>query len=78
MSLIERRRTHEENHKRSLDMQILDALLRIEELLTPSDDDTKVDGDIVDVIKTITPTPTPFQKLMAAKPKGARGKVDRL
>lgn len=76
MSLTDRRREHDEHHKRSLDMQILDALLRIEELLTPNED-TKVDGDIEDVIVNVKPTPTPFSKAVAKKPAGGR-KVDRL
>ena len=78
-----RRRPLEEHHKRSMEMQALDALLRIEELLTKlvatkDQDDTSVDGNVEDVITNVKPQSTPFSKAVAAKPKGARGGVTRL
>lgn len=62
-------------------MQILDALLRIEELLQQQNDrHYGVEGEVEDVIVNVKPQATPFQKAVAAKPKGARGapRVDRL
>jgi hypothetical protein len=70
LSLADRQRKHEQHHERTLEQQILDALLRIEELLQKPekpvslperrpDLDTKPDGT------------------KATKPTGAR-KVDRL
>lgn len=83
-----RRRTFEEHHKRSLDMQILDALLRIEEQLIKygqafykTDEDGTVDMlPLEDVIVDVKPQVTPFQKAVAEKPakKNWRGKTDRL
>jgi hypothetical protein len=53
-----RRRQHEEPHERTIERQILDALLRIEELLIG--DSVRVEGDVADLITQITPTKTPF------------------
>ena len=52
-----RRRQHEEPHERTIERQILDALLRIEELLIG--DSVRVEGDVTDLITQITPTKTP-------------------
>lgn len=79
MTLSNRQRPHEQHHQRTLEQQILDALLRIEELLQKPED-TSVDGDIEDVITNVKPTPTPLSKKLAStklEAKGAR-KVDRL
>jgi hypothetical protein len=53
-----RRRQHEEPHERTIERQILDALLRIEELLIG--DRVRVEGDLTDLITRITPTKMPF------------------
>jgi hypothetical protein len=73
-NLPERLRDHEAPHIRHPELQILDALLRIEELLQKlverfDLDDTKVDGDITDIVKNIAPTETPFTKTVAASAK---------
>lgn len=62
--ITERRRPHEEPHVRSLDQQILDTLLRIEELLRrDTDADRPVpEGDIGDRIYNIDPPKTPFME----------------
>lgn len=85
---VERRRPHEETHKRTIEQQMLDTLLRIEETLIKygqvfykTDEDGNVDViPLEDVIVNVTPQETPFQKAIAGKPKGSRGapKVDRL
>lgn len=83
-----RRRALEAHHLRSLEMQQLDALLRIEEVLEKLRVDflrtreqqmaePVVEGEVEDIITNVKPQDTPFQKAFAAKPKGAR-KVDRL
>jgi hypothetical protein len=80
VSLADRQRPHEQHHQRTLEQQILDALLRIEELLqaqASTDEGPYTGEDIQDVIVNVKPTPTPFQKAVAKKPTGAR-KVDRL
>jgi hypothetical protein len=79
MTLENRQRKHEQTHQRTLEQQILDALLRIEELLqAKADEDLPYTGeDVQDVIKNVKPQETPFQKAVAKKPTGAR-KVDRL
>jgi hypothetical protein len=64
----DRVRTQEDNHIRPIDTQKLDALLRIEELLQKlvarfEHEDTKVDGDITDVVKDISPQSTPFMTM---------------
>lgn len=85
---VERRRTHEETHKRTLAQQTLDALLRIEETLERLRVDFlrtareqliegPVEGSIEDAIVNVKPQETPFQKAVAKRPTGAR-KVDRL
>jgi hypothetical protein len=76
MTLENRQRKHEQTHQRTLEQQILDALLRIEELLQKPEE-TSVEGNIEDVIVNVKPQETPFQKAVAKKPTGAR-KVDRL
>jgi hypothetical protein len=81
-----RRRPIEANHERLIETQILDALLRIEEtLIKYGQAFYKVDEEgsvsevpLEDVIVDVRPQETPFQKALAAKPKGSRGKVDRL
>jgi hypothetical protein len=81
LSLADRQRKHEQTHQRTLEQQILDALLRIEELLQEKasiDDGQTYSGeDVQDVIKNVKPQETPFSKAVAKKPTGAR-KVDRL
>lgn len=85
MSLADRQRKHEATHERTVDQQILDALLRIEEsLIKYGQAFSKVDEDgnvefipLENVMTNITPTPTPLAKALAKKATGAR-KVDRL
>jgi hypothetical protein len=61
-----RRRQHEEPHERTIERQILDALLRIEEILLfahPDNRATPYTGeDVTDLITMITPTKTPFME----------------
>lgn len=83
MSLANRQRPHDQHHQRTLEQQMLDALLRIEELLIAQQallqkpEVAPVEGNTEDVIKDIEPTNTPFMKSIAKKTTGAR-KVDRL
>jgi hypothetical protein len=65
----QRARDHIENHVRSLEQQILDALLRIEELLTPT--------EVAPAAPTQTKVPEKeAQKSAPAKTKGRRGYLD--
>jgi hypothetical protein len=66
---VGRHRTHEEPHTRTIEKQILDTLLRIEELLKPA---PYTGEDITSVIKDVKPTETPFMKAAQAKPKGRK------
>lgn len=67
MNLEDRNRKHLENHIRTVEQQILDALLRIEELLAASAETSDVvrraDGtpmDVTDVVKNVKPIETPL------------------
>jgi hypothetical protein len=64
VSLVDRQRPHEQHHQRTLEQQILDALLRIEELLIAKQQKTE---------ETEVKKPTPVK--LEAKPSR---KVDRL
>lgn len=77
-SIPTRLRAHEYPHVRSIDTQALDALLRIEELLEKlvaahyselpaprNADGTLMDAS--DVLVNITPTETPFSKVIKKK-----------
>jgi hypothetical protein len=62
MKFADRKRDHEENHKRTVEQQILDALLRIEELMQ---------------LQTTVAIEAPPEEVIAAKPDGvvkAKGK----
>lgn len=84
MSLADRQRKHEATHERTLDQQILDALLRIEEsLIKYGQAFSKVDEEgnvefipLENVITNVTPQETPLTKKVTKRFAGP--KVDRL
>ena len=59
-----RRRQHEEPHERTIERQILDALLRIEERLERGDraPSPYTGEDVTDLVTNISPTKTPFME----------------
>lgn len=65
-SLADRVRPQVAFHVRSIPEQTLDALLRIEEMLSNLNEalagprGPKIEGDVADVITNISPRPTPF------------------
>jgi hypothetical protein len=81
--LPERLRTHEAPHIRSIEMQMLDAMLRVEEMLqklvdaglgTRIHDEFQINADVKveDVIEQITPKETPLSKAIAKGRKVTR------
>lgn len=74
----ERIRQHEAAHVRTIEAQILDALLRIEELLLRGRDDWSVpNGPPIDeLITNVTPVSTPFMEAIG-KPKATKKKTTR-
>lgn len=63
-------REHAPYHERRLEQQMLDALLRIEEILArafPAEDNSPAGGPIEDVITGIVPSETPFAKKLSDK-----------
>jgi hypothetical protein len=64
-------REHAPYHIRRLEQQMLDTLLRIEDILArafPEEDNTPAGGPIEDVMTNITPVETPFMKAKAKEP----------
>jgi hypothetical protein len=76
MTLADRQRPHDQHHQRTLEQQILDALLRIEELLQKREAEPEVEGELADAITNVTPRETPLTKKMTKRFAGP--KVDRL
>jgi hypothetical protein len=61
--LPNRNRIHVEAHLRSLDQQILDALLRIEEILGRAFPDPRKEAQAIEALAEVSPRPSGITKV---------------